>query len=205
MGVGLTNGELSVRQDEGGPKLLHMSSEADSQYRGGFGYLSTTEGDVLAASRAKSTVSPGDTPGFELEFGVGYIRKGMANTSAGVTVSHVVFAPFGDDPVVVSEVTITDQRGAGPARPLQWDEVWGQARSTWRLDAVSTSFEHRITANPGADGGSTVLVDAVINTATECSTSAATDGPHRPSYEDCHPAPTFLASVDSFKIGRAHV
>ena len=57
VGVAYTNGELSVRQDEGGAKLLHMYSEPDFQFRGGYGYLTTDTGALVASSRAAATAS----------------------------------------------------------------------------------------------------------------------------------------------------
>jgi hypothetical protein len=77
------------RQDEGGPKLLHFGSPSDSQFRGGFGYL-TERGShgVVASSRANGTVSPLGTPGFVLEFGVGYVQNKCRSSVRRSIVAH---------------------------------------------------------------------------------------------------------------------
>ncbi len=48
--VVFTNGEVAMRQDEGGSKLIGMESEDDHAYRGGYGYL-TQNGQIIASSR----------------------------------------------------------------------------------------------------------------------------------------------------------
>src|SRR5262249_38136514 len=57
---------------------------------------------------------------FRREFGVGYYRKRLA--AAGVDVEQVIYAPFGDDPLLLDDVTITHRTGAPVA--ASWVEYW---------------------------------------------------------------------------------
>jgi Glycosyl hydrolase 36 superfamily, catalytic domain len=107
-------GYAQVRQDEGSPKFLNDYAPERGQYGAGIGYL--TDGSALL-----STLYPGTGESFDRIFGVGYLRKKVSG--AGYAVDQVLFAPFGDDPVLVSEVTITNHRRS-PA-DLHWVEYWG--------------------------------------------------------------------------------
>lgn len=86
------------------------------QFGGGYGYLrignrviSTLSGDDSADMSAKRT------------FGVGYFRKHLK--LEGVEVTDITYAPFGDDPVLLHDVTIRNRSN----RPLDatWFEYWG--------------------------------------------------------------------------------
>ncbi len=107
-------GYVQVRQDEGSPKFLNDYAPEIGQYGGGIGYLS--DGDSVL-----STYYPGKARTFERLFGVGYFRKKVANNEYAV--DQVIFAPFGDDPLLISQVTITSLRNS-PA-DLRWVEYWG--------------------------------------------------------------------------------
>lgn len=90
--------------------------QADSgHYAGGYGYLNVN-GTVL------STLWLDRPPNasFERDFGVGYVRKDLS--AAGVDVQQVVYAPFGDDPVLLDDVTITNQTSA--PQSVSWFEYW---------------------------------------------------------------------------------
>jgi hypothetical protein len=84
-------------------------------YAGGYGYLNVD-------GRAISTLyldRPGGSP-FEREFGVGYYRRVLRTDR--VTVAEDVYAPFGNDPVLLHDVTITNE---GPrTRTVTWYEYW---------------------------------------------------------------------------------
>jgi hypothetical protein len=107
-------GHVRVRQDEGGPKFLNDYVPETGQYGGGIGYL--TDGH-----ESLSTLYPGGGNSFERIFGVGYFRKRVAGNSFDL--DQVISAPFGDDPVLLSQVTIAN-RGKSPAN-LRWVEYWG--------------------------------------------------------------------------------
>jgi hypothetical protein len=90
--------------------------DADSRhYAGGYGYLHV-DGAVL------SMLFPDRPPGatFERIFGVGYFQKRLR--ANGLDVRQVVYAPFGDDPLLLDDVTITNETTA-PKR-VTWFEYW---------------------------------------------------------------------------------
>jgi hypothetical protein len=107
-------GIVQVRQDEGAPKFLNDYAPERGQYGGGIGYL--TDG-----KETLSTYYPGNGKSFERVFGSGYFRKRV--TGASYSLDQVIAAPFGDDPVILSQVTITNH-GKSPAK-LRWVEYWG--------------------------------------------------------------------------------
>ena len=88
---------------------------ADRHYGGGFGWLNV-------GGKVVSTLYP-DRPkdsSFQRWFGVGYARKRVA--ADGVVVDQRTLAPFGDDPLLVDQVTIRNTTSA----PLSasWFEYW---------------------------------------------------------------------------------
>jgi hypothetical protein len=107
-------GYVQVRQDEGAPKFLNDYAPERSQFGAGLGYL--TDGTEVLG-----TFYPGSGTSFERTFGMGYLRKQV--TGAKYSIDQVIFAPFGDDPVMVSQVTVVNH-GASPA-DLRWIEYWG--------------------------------------------------------------------------------
>ncbi|HEY0702270.1 MAG TPA: hypothetical protein VGD60_05840 [Candidatus Acidoferrales bacterium] len=107
-------GYVQVRQDEGSPKFLNDFLPEESHYGGGIGFL--TDG-----KRMVSTYYGGQGEGFERILGEGYLRKTV--NAKPYAIDQVIFAPFGDDPVLISAVTITNH-GAAEAN-LRWIEYWG--------------------------------------------------------------------------------
>ena len=114
VGVASNYGYIQVRQDEGSPKYLNEFYPEQGQYAGGFGYL--TDGNKFL-----STFYPGNADSFQRTFGIGYYRKKVIGHE--YVVDQIVFAPFGDDPVLISQVKITNKRG-DPV-DLRWIEYWG--------------------------------------------------------------------------------
>ena len=107
-------GHLRVRQDEGCPKILNDVDPETSQFGGGLGYL--TDGHETL-----STYYDGTSAAFERIFGVGYYRKRVAGQS--YSVDQVISAPFGDDPVLISQVTVRNRQDV--AATARWVEYWG--------------------------------------------------------------------------------
>src|ERR1035437_4392329 len=107
-------GYVQVRQDEGSPKFLNDHFPEESRYCAGIGFL--TDGKQVL-----STSYPGDGASFDRILGEGYIRKTVRNPH--YEVEQTIAAPYGDDPVVVSIVKVTN-RGASAA-DLRWVEYWG--------------------------------------------------------------------------------
>jgi hypothetical protein len=107
-------GHVQVRQDEGSPKFLNDFDPDHQQFAGGFGYL--TDGKT-----ALSSYYPGNADSCDRVFGVGYYRKNVKGHD--YVVDHIIFAPFGDDPILISQVSVKNATGT-PAH-LRWIEYWG--------------------------------------------------------------------------------
>lgn len=107
-------GHMQVRQDEGGPKFLNDYIPTEGQFGGGIGWLS--DGNSIL-----STYFTGSATKFDRIFGLGYYRKIVEN--AGYSVDQIVIAPFGDDPVMLTQAIITNHQNT-PAT-LRWTEYWG--------------------------------------------------------------------------------
>jgi hypothetical protein len=108
------DGTIRVRQDEGSPKYLNDFYPPKHQYAGGFGYL--TDG-----RNTLSTYYSGEEESFDRFFGTGYVKKIVR--AKGYRVAQTVFAPFGDDPLLISQVEVTNE-GISEAM-LRWVEYWG--------------------------------------------------------------------------------
>jgi len=122
---------------------VNLYSPSEQHYSGGYGYLN-------AAGRVVSTLyddSPGDAT-TQRDFGVGYF--GRATSFPGASVEEHVYAPFGDDPVLLHDVTISDT-GTSPL-DASWFEYWDVN------PAVEGSGQHRRgVAAPSYDPGSRTL------------------------------------------------
>lgn len=128
-------GHVRVRQDEGCPKLLNDVDAEMSQFGGGLGYL--TDGEETL-----STYYDGSNRRFERIFGVGYYRKKVAGTS--YSVDQAIWAPFGDDPVLISQAAITNHRDA--AASVRWVEYWGCEPFQFSYRAEIEAWEGKRTA-----------------------------------------------------------
>lgn len=106
-------GYVQVRQDEGSPKFLNDHAPEHNRYGGGIGYL--TDGENVIA-----TYYGGRNDSFERILGEGYLRKVVK--SGRYEVDQTILAPYGDDPVLISLVKITN-RGT-EAASLRWVEYW---------------------------------------------------------------------------------
>ncbi|MGH2727278.1 MAG: GH36-type glycosyl hydrolase domain-containing protein [Actinomycetota bacterium] len=85
-----------------------------NEWSGGYGYLHV-DGDAVSTlwlDRPEGAVS-------ERRFGTGYARHELA--THGLAVREEVYAPFGDDPLLLHDVTI---RNDGPERDVSWFEYW---------------------------------------------------------------------------------
>jgi len=106
-------GYVQVRQDEGAPKFLNDYAPEHNRYGAGIGYL--TDGTTTL-----STYYTGHAESFERIFGEGYYRKIVK--AGGYEAEQTIFAPHGDDPVLISMIKITN-RGSDAVR-ARWVEYW---------------------------------------------------------------------------------
>jgi Glycosyl hydrolase 36 superfamily, catalytic domain/Glycosyltransferase family 36 len=107
-------GYVQVRQDEGSPKFLNDYSPEHGHFGAGIGFL--TDGNHVL-----STYFPGNGDSFERIMGEGYFRKIVKGQR--YSIDQVIFAPFGDDPVLISAVTVTNH--GDQQADLRWIEYWG--------------------------------------------------------------------------------
>lgn len=210
-------GHVRVRQDEGAPKFLNDYAPDRGCFAGGFGYL-TNGKEVL------STFYPGGGKSFDRIFGVGYLRKKVAGES--FSADQVIFAPFGNDPVLLSQVTITNS-GTSEAQ-LRWLEYWGcqlyqfsfrgfmmgfagKSMHDQRRD-FGSRFAHHFRV---VDGGSGLfetkeflgpdeaverqfqgMVAYLEKNPNPFLAAPAKDVPRDAAFDDLNPPPTFLVSLD---------
>ena len=211
-------GHIRVRQDEGAPKFLNDYAPERGYFAGGFGYL--TDG-----ANTLSTFYPGNAKNFDRVFGVGYFRKKVRAES--LAVDQVIFAPFGDDPVLVSQVTIANT-GSSPAR-LRWIEYWGCAQYQFSFRAFYTMFtgkdlhdarrdfgarfQHHFRAlqngsglleskeflgpDEAEDRRFQAIVTSIEKTSNVFLTPPFKDAPKDAAFEDLNPPSTFLVSLDA--------
>lgn len=154
-------GYVQVRQDEGSPKFLNDYCPEQDRHGGGIGFLADDEGFVL------STYYSGKADSFDRVLGMGYLQKRVA--ARDYLVDQVIFAPYGDDPVLISQVTVTN-RSHQTVRP-RWVEYWGcqnyqfsyrslmesgtlagSPNAVERRRDFSARFSHRIQKLQGAKG-----------------------------------------------------
>ncbi|HZP18359.1 MAG TPA: twin-arginine translocation signal domain-containing protein, partial [Terriglobales bacterium] len=211
-------GTVRVRQDEGAPKFLNDFAPGRGQFAGGFGYLA--DGTSLI-----STFYPGNAKSFDRTFGAGYFRKKV--TAGNYAIDQVIFAPFGDDPVLVSQVTLTN---SGPAdAALRWIEYWGCQPYQFSFRAFMESFagkgmhelrrdfanrfEHRfrkagdgsglleskdfLGRDPAEERQFQGMVAYLEKNPNPFLTAPEKNVPRQSAFEDLDPPPTFLISLDA--------
>jgi hypothetical protein len=220
-------GHVRVRQDEGAPKFLNDYAPERGCFGGGFGYL--TDGTAVLSTFYRGDGNSGNGASFERVFGIGYFRKKVSGH--GYAVDQVIFAPFGDDPVLVSQVTITNA-GAAEAN-LRWIEYWGCAvyqfsfRAFMELSAgqslhemrrdFGTRFAHHFRAAAGGSGLRESKEFLGRDPAEEQRFQGAVahfekspdvfltppdpKAPKQAAFDDLHPPPTFLISLDDAASG----
>jgi hypothetical protein len=114
-GMAFNDGYTQLWSQDLMAQWANLYQPSDRHYAGGFGYLNVGGkiGSTLYADHATDEQ-------FQRVFGVGYYRKQA--TAAGVRVQEDTVAPFGNDPVLLDDVTLTNTT----ARTLtaSWFEYW---------------------------------------------------------------------------------
>ncbi|HEY2772325.1 MAG TPA: hypothetical protein VGI87_17240, partial [Solirubrobacteraceae bacterium] len=84
-------------------------------YAGGYGY-------VRVDGKLYSTLYDDRVPGTQQdrEFGIGYSARDT--TAGGIDVQEKVYAPFGDDPLLLHDVTLRNTTAV--TKPVSWFEYW---------------------------------------------------------------------------------
>jgi hypothetical protein len=197
--MAMADGSVSMRQDEGGAKLLNARDTGHGQHGGGLGFLS--EDDKLRLH----TLDNG-TGGVEMQLGVGYFRKRVHSEAAMLSLEHSIIAPHGDLSFAVIVINTTNH--AERKRTIKYTEVWSRlmrelheprpSQAHFVKEKIFSAAEfaaavtHRV--RRAADGSG--LFDAGL---------PPSGGPPEPppgslfpsaSEHDYHPVPTFLRVID---------
>ena len=172
-------GSVRVRQDEGGPKFLQDASAAfpdgfdvsqdggtwrlkdATQFGGGFGYL-LDDADRPLLTSYYTGADDAPLPGCKEDrlFGIGWTRT-VASTP-DFAVSHTLAVPFGDDPVVLIEVNVTNR--GNTAAKVKWAEVWSsllvhldlkELRNTDRRSFSARHYRSSFSRTPAGHNGVT--------------------------------------------------
>ena len=88
---------------------------ANNHYAGGYGYLNV-DGHVVSTLYDDQPAGAQSTR----DFGVGYYDRSLA--TPGTRVADTVYAPFGDDPVLMHDVTIANT--SNHTQHVSWFEYW---------------------------------------------------------------------------------
>jgi hypothetical protein len=203
VGIASNYGYIQVRQDEGGPKYLNDYNPECQQYAGGFGYLSD-------GNHFLSTFFSSKTDTFERHYGIGYMRKIVEDYN--YKVDQIIYAPFGDDPILISQVQITNNSEEDVN--LRWIEYWGCQMYQFTINSYGLALAkkdpsfantHRRDLNKRFKHNFTVIGDNEgLLERKILKGKGGGDHPNsnnkskqkKPSYEDWNPKPTFLVSLD---------
>lgn len=117
-------------------------------YAGGYGYLN-------AGGKTVSTLYDDRPDGAETErdFGVGYFRR--KTVTGGLSIEEFIYAPFGDDPVLLHDVTVTNTS----SEPLDasWFEYWDVNPEVQALAQIPRGYQ-----SPAYDPSSRTLMVAEL-------------------------------------------
>jgi hypothetical protein len=112
-----TRGHVQLWSQDRSYQWANLAQPALGQYAGGYGYLRTAAGRVISTLYADRP----DGARTRRDFATGYF--GRSTAVPGIAVTEQVYAPFGDDPLLLHDVTIRNRS----RRPLRasWVEYWG--------------------------------------------------------------------------------
>jgi hypothetical protein len=112
-----TRGHVQLWSQDRAYQWVNLAEPSAGQHAGGYGYLRLGDGRVV------STLYADRPPGARTrrDFGTGYF--GRSTAIRGVAIDERVYAPFGDDPLLLHDVTIRNTS----RRRLRgsWIEYWG--------------------------------------------------------------------------------
>jgi hypothetical protein len=114
-GMAFNDGDTQLWDQELQSQWANLFQPADRHYGGGYGYLNVN-------GHVTSTLYLDHQPNelFAREFGVGYYRKALVFN--GVGAQETTYAPFGSDPVLLDDVTLTNTTASLVS--TTWYEYW---------------------------------------------------------------------------------
>ncbi len=141
-GFASNEGWVEVVTQDRGPTYLNKMDEASGAFAGGFSYVDDGEVSFCSAYRWR----PEGTR-TRRRFGASYAEA--MTEYAGIAVERRTFAPAGDAPAVIAEVTITN-RAATP-RTLRHYEVWDVARRHVEINWAVSGMPFTLAPRAAAD------------------------------------------------------
>jgi hypothetical protein len=202
-------GYMKVRQDEGSPKYLNYYEPELQQYAGGFGYLKDHSSEL-------TTYYLGKDQKLKRLYGIGYFKKEVADERYHV--KQVIFAPYGDDPILISQVTITNKTQENVA--VSWYEYWGCFNFQFSFQAIlealgkkdvnllkdyrinfEKSFKNKVSIINGQKGLFNIKYDEKssmkdVQLDYQLRSTGTPIRNERASLNDKYPPPIFLISLD---------
>ena len=112
-----TRGHVQLWSQDRSYEWVNLAQPEVGQYAGGYGYLRTAAGRVISTLYADRPAGART----RRDFATGYF--GRLTAVPGISIGERVYAPFGDDPLLLHDVTIHNRS----RRPLRasWIEYWG--------------------------------------------------------------------------------
>ena len=207
-----SDGSASLRQDEGGPKLLNVynaSAAGGPQFGGAAGFVTPRDGSpaqLLVSTVVNGTVAP--TGPVSLVLGAGFSRRVAAplvapavQTAPSVAgVEATLVAPFGDDSVVLSIVTVRGSPGAAGA----YTEVWAASRLQFNTAGTQSPLRHAFSplSDPAARGAAVVgLLDEPVPVAAR--TAGVSQQQRQQQQQQRHGVPLRFPSRPSMTLAPA--
>jgi hypothetical protein len=114
-GMAFNDGYVQLWSQDLLAQWANLYQPSDRHYAGGYGYLNV-DGKVGSTLYAEHQTGEG----FQRVFGVGYYRKQIQFEGIGVT--EDTFAPYGNDPVLLDDVTLTNTTHT--TKTASWFEYW---------------------------------------------------------------------------------
>jgi len=140
-----SDGSASLRQDEGGPKLLNAYESSSRQFGGAAGFVTTVapaKAELLASTVVDSANQQNTPAPLNLVFGTGFGRRVVVpNASSIFSVEATLVAPFGDDSVVLSIVKL---QGV-PSTMAAYTEAWSATRTQFNAAGTQSPLLHKFT------------------------------------------------------------
>jgi len=126
--LAMNQGNVVIYSGERGAKWYNYYQPRKKRLSGGYGFLK--DGQTVL-----STWYEHRPPGSEFQrvFGIGYYKKSLETSD--LKIEQTVLAPFGDDPCLVSRVTIENLSDRG--RDLEWFEFWDVNMLQFTMNEVS--------------------------------------------------------------------
>ena len=218
--MAVDEGYVQLFHNERGPTWINQHNESNKDLSGGFSYVAVSGGDFACDFASAFAYAPKQSilPGRNVKllrlnrtFGVGYYSSSMEY--CGIRVERTVYAPQGDDPVLIDDVKLTNLRSTPVT--LRHFEYWDLNR----IQLVTQMYRsglHGITGDAQRweiNGNFTQFASMAANTAilsvTTSPKGSAKTIPPRSQIDalDYYPPTVFLAPLcpQSASRARGHV